>query len=100
MANLGDLEIDLSVQERDIARVDDEGRQPCLVMPEAYQNHEPFRKRHPRGYDGYVIRKMPIADRSKGAINVRVKVQIPPDEVGKILKPDMSVLVSFLKAEK
>jgi multidrug resistance efflux pump len=100
MADLGDLEIDLSVQERDIARVDDEGRQPCTVMPEAYQNHEPFRKRHPHGYDGHVIRKMPIADRSKGAINVRVKVQIPPDEVGKILKPDMSVLVSFLKAEK
>jgi multidrug resistance efflux pump len=100
MANLGDLEIDLSVQERDIARVDDEGRQPCTIMPEAYQNHEAFRKRHSRGYDGYVIRKMPIADRSKGAINVRVKVQIPPDEVGKILKPDMSVLVSFLKAEK
>jgi multidrug resistance efflux pump len=100
MANLGDLEIDLSVQERDIARVDDVGRQPCTVMPEAYQSHEPFRKRHPRGYDGYGLRKMPIADRSKGAINVRVKVQIPPDEVGKVLKPDMSVLVSFLKAEK
>jgi HlyD family secretion protein len=100
MANLGDLEIDLSVQERDIARVDDEGRQPCTIMPEAFQNHEPFRQRHPHGYDGYVIRKMPIGDRSKGAINVRVKVQIPRDEIGKVLKPEMSVLVSFLKAGK
>jgi multidrug resistance efflux pump len=98
MANLGDLEIDLSVQERDIARV--EKGQPCTIMPEAFQNHEPFRQRHPRGYEGKVIRLMPIADRSKGAINVRVKVQIPQDEIGKVLKPEMSVLVSFLKADK
>lgn len=99
MANLGELEIDLSVQERDIARV--EKGQPCTVMPEAFQSHEPFRQRHPRGYDGRVIRLMPIADRSKGAINVRVKVdEIPVDEIGKILKPEMSVLVSFQKMGK
>jgi multidrug resistance efflux pump len=97
MANLGDLEIDLSVQERDIARV--EKGQSCTIMPEAFQNHEPFRQRHPRGYDGQVIRLMPIADRSKGAINVRVRVKIPEDEIGKVLKPEMSVLVSFLKAD-
>jgi multidrug resistance efflux pump len=96
MANLAELEIDLSVQERDIARV--EKGQPCTVMPEAFQNHPPFRQRHARGYDGHVIRLMPIGDRSKGAINVRVKVEnIPEDEVGKVLKPEMSVLVSFLK---
>jgi multidrug resistance efflux pump len=99
MADLGDLEIDLSVQERDIARV--EQGQSCIVMPEAFQNHEPFRRRHPRGYEGHVIRLMPIADRSKGAINVRVKVdQIPPDEIGKVLKPEMSVLVSFQNLSK
>lgn len=95
MADLGDLEIDLSVQERDIARVEE--RQRCTVLPEAFQNHEPFRQNHPRGYNGRVIRLMPIADRSKGAINVRVKVEIPRDEVGKFLKPEMSVLVSFLR---
>jgi multidrug resistance efflux pump len=98
MADLGDLEIDLSVQERDIARIDTGQR--CTVMPEAFQNHEPFRQNHPRGYRGHVIRLMPIADRSKGAINVRVKVEIPKDEVGKFLKPEMSVLVSFLKDSK
>jgi multidrug resistance efflux pump len=96
MADLGDLEIDLSIQERDIAQI--EKGQLCTVMPEAFQNHEPFRKLHPHGYDGYVIRLMPIADRSKGAINVRVKVEIPKDEVGKILKPEMSVVVLFQKA--
>jgi HlyD family secretion protein len=98
MANLGDLEIDLSVQERDIARV--QKGQDCTVLPEAFQNHEPFRQTHPRGYQGQVIRLMPIADRSKGAINVRVKVEIPHDEVGQFLKPEMSVLVSFLKGSK
>lgn len=98
MADLGDLEIDLSVQERDIAQVEKDQR--CTVMPEAFQKHEPFRKRHPNGYEGYVIRLMPIADRSKGAINVRVKVQIPKEEVGNILKPEMSVLVSFYKSAK
>jgi HlyD family secretion protein len=95
MADLGDLEIDLSIQERDIAQI--EKGQLCTVMPEAFQNHEPFRKLHPHGYDGHVSRLMPIADRSKGAINVRVKVQIPKDEVGKILKPEMSVVVLFQK---
>ena len=99
MADLAKLEIDLSVQERDIARVSKGQR--CTIMPEAFQNHEPFRKRHPQGYDGRVIRLMPIADRSKGAINVRVEVdKIPNDEVGMILKPEMSVLVSFLKLSK
>jgi HlyD family secretion protein len=93
MADLGDLEIDLSVQERDIARVDK--GQLCTILPEAFQNHEPFRRKHPQGYNGRVIRLMPIADRSKGAINVRVKVDIPKDEVGQYLKPEMSVLVSF-----
>ncbi|MGH7225652.1 MAG: HlyD family secretion protein [Gemmataceae bacterium] len=95
MADLGDLEIDLSIQERDIARV--EKGQRCAVLPEAFQNHQPFRQNHPRGYRGHVIRLMPIADRSKGAINVRVKVEIPEAEVGTFLKPEMSVLVSFLK---
>jgi multidrug resistance efflux pump len=95
MADLAQLEIDLSIQERDIKAITDE--QYCTVMPEAYQNFEPFRQKHPDGYKGKVSRQMPIADRSKGAIQVRVEVVIPPDEVGKYLKPDMSVLVSFYK---
>jgi HlyD family secretion protein len=98
MADLGDLEIDLSIQERDIARV--EKGQFCTIMPEAFQNHEPFRQFHPQGYQGKVARLMPIADRAKGAVSVRVKVEIPAEEVGKILKPDMSVLVSFHKGSK
>jgi hypothetical protein len=43
---------------------------------------------------------MPIADRSKGAVPVRVRIKredIPEHEAGVFLKPDMGVLVSFLK---
>jgi multidrug resistance efflux pump len=96
MADLADLEIDLSIQERDISRVAD--GQACTVMPEAYMNYEPFRKKHPDGYRAVVSRQMPTADKAKGAIPVRVKVHVPAGEVGKYLKPDMGVLVSFFKS--
>src|SRR5262245_30742138 len=95
MADLSDLEVDLSIQERDISHV--VVGQECRVMPEAFQNVEAFLKGHPQGYSGKVSRLMPIADRAKGAIPVRVKVQEPREEEGVYLKPDMSVIVSFLK---
>ncbi len=41
---------------------------------------------------------MPIADRAKGAIPVRVKlINVPKEEEGVYLKPEMGVIVSFLK---
>jgi HlyD family secretion protein len=95
MADLTDLEVDLKVQERDIANVI--VGQRCTVMPEAYQNFQPFRAVHPNGYEGVVSRMMPTADRSQGAIPVRVKIQVPKDEQGKYLRPDMGVIVNFLK---
>jgi HlyD family secretion protein len=96
MANLRELEIDLSIQERDIAAVKDD--QPCLVMPEAYQSDKEFLALHPRGYEGKVSRLMPTADRAKGAVPVRVLIlDIPESEEGRFLRPDMGALVSFLK---
>jgi HlyD family secretion protein len=85
MADLSDLEVDLNVQERDISRV--HVGQRCRVRAEAYPN---------RIYEGVVDRLMPIADRAKGAIPVRVKIQIPADEEGVYLKPEMGAIVSFL----
>jgi len=85
MANLADIEVDLNIQERDIAVVFK--GQHCVIRPEAFPKRE---------YKGQVSRLMPIADRAKGAVPVRVKVQVPADEEGKYLKPEMSVLVSFL----
>ena len=84
LADLSDLEVDLTVQERDIARVFK--GQKCKVRAEAYPD---------RVYDGVVSRLMPIADRSKGAIPVRVKLTVPREEEGVYLKPEMGAIVTF-----
>ena len=87
MADLSDLEVDLSIQERDIARIFPE--QQCRIRGEAYPKRE---------YRGWVSRLMPIADRAKGAVPVRVKVAVPEEEEGVYLKPEMAVTVSFYGA--
>jgi multidrug resistance efflux pump len=88
MADLSDLEVDLAIQERDVARVFPGQR--CKVRAEAFPD---------RAYDGVVSRLMPIADRAKGAIPVRVKLSIPAEEEGVYLKPEMGAVVSFLRNE-
>jgi multidrug resistance efflux pump len=88
LANLSDLEVELTIQERDIPKV--HPGQKCRVRAEAFSD---------RVYDGTVSRLMPIADRAKGAIPVRVKVTVPRDEEGVYLKPEMGALVSFLNDE-
>lgn len=88
MADLADLEVDLSIQERDVARVFQGQR--CKISAEAYPK---------RLYDGFVSRLMPIADRAKGAIPVRVKVAVPSQEEGVYLKPEMTVSVSFFEKD-
>ena len=89
LANLADIEAELMVQERDVSRV--HVGQRCQVQAEAYRD---------RVYEGVVSRLMPIAERSKGAIPVRVKITVPADEIGVYLKPDMSARVTFLKDGK
>jgi multidrug resistance efflux pump len=88
MADLSDLEVDLNIQERDVAKVF--RGQNCRIRPDAFPE---------RNYEGSVSRLMPIADRAKGAVPVRVKVRVPKDEEGVYLKPEMSAVVSFLKKE-
>jgi multidrug resistance efflux pump len=85
MADLSDLEVDLNIQERDIARV--QVGQKCRVRAEAFPE---------RVYEGYVDRLMPIADRAKGALPVRVKISVPPEEEGVYLRPEMGAIVTFL----
>lgn len=94
MADLTELEVDLSIQERDIPLVKQD--QLCEVVPEAHQTDKAFLDLHPRGYKGVVSRLMPTADRAKGAIPVRVKILgIPLNEAGRFLRPEMGALVSF-----
>lgn len=84
MADLSKLEVELSIQEREIAKV--KKGQRCKVQPEAYPE---------RLYDGVVSRLMPIADRAKGAVPVRVRLKVPPEEEGQYLKPEMGAIVRF-----
>ena len=86
LADLSDLEVELTIEERDISKV--VLGQKCKVRTEAYPD---------RIYEGVVSRLMPIADRNKAAIPVRVKVTVPREEEGVYLKPDMTAMVSFLK---
>ena len=85
LADLTNMEVDLAIAERDIGKVH-EG-QKCKINAEAFPD---------RFYDGYVSRLMPTADRSKGAVPVRVKIEIPREEEGVYLRPEMGAIVVFL----
>ena len=75
--------------DADVAKVFKDQR--CRIRSEAFADHI---------YDGFVSRLMPIGDRAKGAVPVRVKVNVPKEEQGQFLKPDMGVIVSFFKDDK
>ena len=85
LADLSDLEVELNIQERDISVI--KVGQKCRVRTKAWPD---------RVYDGVVSRLMPIADRGKGAVPVRVKLSIPAEEEGQYLKPEMEATVTFL----
>jgi HlyD family secretion protein len=89
MADLADLEVSLDIQEREISKVFPGQR--CEIRTEAFQD---------RVYPGVVNRLMPIADRAKGAIQVRVKVRVPKEEEGVYLKPEMGAIVTFFGSAK
>lgn len=97
MADLCDLEVELDIQERDISKVF--LHQECLVLPEAWQSSKKFLEVHPRGYNGYVSRIMPTANRSKGAVPVRVRIVVPRNEQGVFLKPEIGAMVTFFNRE-
>ncbi len=84
MADLTKMEVDLAIPERDIGKVFD--NQACQIRAEAFPE---------RVYDGWVTRRMPTGDRSKGSVPVRVKIVIPRDEAGQYLRPEMGAVVTF-----
>ena len=86
MADLSDMEVDISIEERDVSKIFQ--GQLCKVRAEAFPE---------RVYEGRVSRLMPTADRAKSAIPVRVKLKVPKDEEGVYLKPEMGAVVFFLK---
>jgi HlyD family secretion protein len=89
MADLSEMEVDLAIAERDIAKVF--VKQECQVRAEAFPE---------RPYKGFVSRIMPQADRAKGAVPTRVKILIPPEEAGVYLRPEMGAIVTFLNPKQ
>jgi multidrug resistance efflux pump len=90
MADLHNLEVDLSIAERDISRLFVD--QDCRIRAEAFPN---------RVYKGKVSRIMPIGDRSKSSVPVRVKIDFPAIDAqaegqGEFLRPEMGAIVTFL----
>ncbi len=86
IADLSKIEVDLEIQERDIAKI--RVGMLCRIRPDAYAD---------RVYDGFVDRMMPIANRARGIVAVRARVMFPVDEVqGQYLKPEMGVTVTFI----
>ena len=89
MADLSDLEVDLEIPEKDIAKL--KVGQPCRVKAEAFPD---------RTYEATLDRIMPIANRARSIVNVRVKVKLPAGEVpGTFLKPEMGARVEFLQSK-
>ncbi len=99
MADLYKMEVDLSIAERDIAKVFKD--QDCRIRAEAFPN---------RIYTGHVSRVMPMGDRGKSAVPVRVIIDFPARDVkgqplpmekqGEYLRPEMGAIVTFLNRKK
>jgi HlyD family secretion protein len=85
MADLSKLEVELFIQEREIAKI--KPGMITTIRPEAYPD---------RVYSGYYDRAMPIARRSDSSVPVRVRVLLKDGEQqGEYLKPEMGVYVTF-----
>jgi HlyD family secretion protein len=87
LADLRTLEVDVLIQERDLERI--AKGQRCIITLEALPTVR---------FQGTVVRIMPIADRSKGAVPVRVKLEgAGADER---VRPEMSAIVQFLAKQQ
>src|SRR5580658_74648 len=81
LADLEDLLVELDINQNDFARVKDKGE--TTVVADAYPD---------RKYKGAVFEISPEANRSKGTVQVKVKV-LNPDG---LLRPEMNAKVNFL----
>ena len=86
LADLQAMDVELSVNERDVPLF--EKGQKCLIRLPG----------HPRmSYKGRVVRFLPVADRAKGCVTVRVRVEVP--EGDDRLRPELGVMVQVLRKE-
>jgi RND family efflux transporter MFP subunit len=83
LADTDDMRAEVDINEVDIAKVSLGSH--AIVVPDAYAD---------RGFEASLIKVYPKADRQKGTVKVEVQFNKPDLE---IIKPDMSVKVSFLQ---
>jgi HlyD family secretion protein len=81
MADLNDLQVEIDVNESDLAKV--KLNQKCRISPEAYPD---------KTFEGYVAEIAPEADRTKGTLEVKVQVKNP----SQFLTPELTAKVDFL----
>jgi multidrug resistance efflux pump len=82
LADLRVLDVEVWVQEVDLAKVF--RGQSCLIQAPAIPDVT---------YKGHVVRLLPVADRAKGAVALRVRVDVPRGDDR--LRPELGALVQF-----
>ncbi len=83
LADTDDMRAEVDINEVDIAKVS--LGSPAIVVPDAYAD---------RRFEASLVKLYPEADRQKGTVKVEVQFNKPDL---KIIKPEMSVKVSFLE---
>jgi multidrug efflux pump subunit AcrA (membrane-fusion protein) len=76
------LDVEIWVPEIELAKVFP--GQSCLIRTAAIPDAT---------YQGKVVRILPVADRAKGAIGLRVRVDVPKGD--NRLRPELSAVVQF-----
>jgi len=85
LADTGDMRAEVDINEADIAKVSLGSR--AIVVPDAHAD---------RRFEASLVKLYPKADRQKGTVKVEVQFNKPDLQ---IIKPEMSVKVSFLESQ-
>jgi HlyD family secretion protein len=82
MADLTDLQVEIDLNETDLAKI--HPKQRCRISPEAYPD---------KRYGGYVAEIAPEANRQKGTLQIKVQVEQPD----RFMTPELSAKVDFIR---
>jgi RND family efflux transporter MFP subunit len=82
LADLQTLDVEIWAPERDLVKF--YPKQPCVIRTDAFPEAV---------YKGHVVRLLPLADRAKGAVGVRVRVDVPAGDDR--LRPELGAVVQF-----
>jgi multidrug resistance efflux pump len=82
LADLSSVEVEIWVPERELTKI--AKGQKCQIQLDAFPQ---------KTYRGSVARVLPIADRAKGAVGVRVRVEIPNKDDS--FRPEMAAIVTI-----